>query len=76
MTFSPQDRVPGQPPPPGAGGRAQLRCPLCGGMSFQQEESRQDSRWGFTTHRMTLMICRQCKFVMSFYDKHSMWDFD
>jgi uncharacterized protein len=53
-----------------------LACPLCGGRSFQQEESRQDSRWGFTSHRMTLLICDQCRYVLHFYDKHSIFDFE
>lgn len=66
-----QDRVgpPHQQPPP-------LRCPLCGCLEFQQEEARQDSRWGFSSHRLTLKICRQCRFVLTFYDKHSIFDFD
>ena len=50
-----------------------LACPLCGGRSFQQEESRQDSRWGFSSHRMTLLVCDQCRYVLHFYDKHSMF---
>lgn len=54
----------------------QLTCPLCGGTSFQQEESREESRWGFTSHRMTLMICNRCTYVMHFYDAHSFFDVD
>ncbi|WP_328476042.1 hypothetical protein OHA21_20890 [Actinoplanes sp. NBC_00393] len=54
----------------------QLACPLCRGTEFQQEEARQDSRWGFTSHRMTLMICARCRYVLHFYDKHSIFDFD
>jgi hypothetical protein len=53
-----------------------LRCPLCSNDSFQTEESRQDSRWGWTTHRMTLLICRRCRYVLHFYDRNSIWDFD
>lgn len=60
----------------GGGGRPQLRCPLCGGMQFDQQESRQESRWGFTSHRMTLMICTRCTYVLHFYDKHSFFDVD
>ena len=51
-----------------------LRCPLCGNQQFDREESRQDSRWGFTSHRMTLLICTQCTYVMHFYDAHSFFD--
>ncbi|MBO3740278.1 hypothetical protein [Actinoplanes flavus] len=54
----------------------QLACPLCRGTEFQHEESRQDSRWGFTSHRMTLMICVRCRYVLHFYDKNSIFDFD
>jgi predicted nucleic-acid-binding Zn-ribbon protein len=51
-------------------------CPLCGGQQFQQEEGWLDSRWGFTTHRITLLICQRCQYILQFYDKHSIWDFD
>jgi uncharacterized protein len=53
-----------------------LACPLCENTTFEREESRQDSRWGFTSHRMTLMVCRRCKYVLHFYDEHSIFDFD
>jgi predicted nucleic-acid-binding Zn-ribbon protein len=56
--------------------RPQLACPLCRNTSFQEEESRQDSRWGFTSHRMTLLICTSCRYVLHFYDAHSFWDVD
>lgn len=59
-------------PRPGRGG--QLACPLCGGTDFQEEESRQDSRWGFTSHVFRLLICRQCKYVLHFYETHSFFD--
>jgi hypothetical protein len=54
----------------------QLSCPLCRGTEFQQETARQDSQWGFTSHRMTLMICRRCRYMLHFYDRHSIFDFD
>jgi hypothetical protein len=53
-----------------------LTCPLCNSRDFEREESRQDSRWGFTSHRMTLMICVTCRYVLHFYDTHSIFDFD
>jgi len=62
--------------PPAEPGRPDLRCPLCGGASFQREESRSDSRWGFTSHRMTLLVCDQCRYVLHFYDAHSIFDID
>jgi hypothetical protein len=54
----------------------ELRCPLCGGSDFQREESRQESRWGFTSHRMTLLVCTRCRYVLHFYDRHSIFDVD
>lgn len=53
-----------------------LRCPLCKGNEFQQELGRLDSRWGFTSHRMTLLICKNCRYILHFYDKNSIFDFD
>jgi hypothetical protein len=35
-------------PPNGVPSRSYLHCPLCNGNVFDREESRQDSRWGFT----------------------------
>jgi uncharacterized protein len=52
------------------------KCPLCGGQEFQKEEGRLDSKWGMTSHKLILLICQQCRFVMHFYDKRSIWDFD
>jgi uncharacterized protein len=51
-------------------------CPLCGGMKYTIHEGRLDSKWGMTSHPMTLLICLNCKFVLHFYEGHSFWDFD
>lgn len=51
-------------------------CPLCQGQSFQREEGRLDSMWGFTNHVMILLICEQCQYVLQFYEGNSIWDFD
>jgi uncharacterized protein len=51
-------------------------CPLCGGEQFAKEEGRLDSKWGFTSHKMILLICERCQFVLHFYDGHSIFDFD
>ncbi len=61
---------------PEYGTRPMLACPLCRGTTFQQEESRQDSRWGFTSHRMTLLVCDRCRYVLHFYDSHSIFDLE
>jgi len=59
-----------------AGATPRLVCPLCGNQEFFREQSRSDSRWGFTSHRMTLLICQHCRFVLHFYDRHSIFDMD
>lgn len=51
-------------------------CPLCGGEQFTKEEGRLDSKWGITSHRVTLLICVNCKFILHFYEGNSIWDFD
>jgi hypothetical protein len=35
-----------------------------------------DTRWGFSTHIKVLLICTQCRYVLTFYDKNSIFDFD
>lgn len=51
-------------------------CPLCGGRRFGMEEGRLDSKWGITSHQVTLLICENCKFILHFYEGNSVWDFD
>jgi C4-type Zn-finger protein len=54
----------------------ELRCPLCQGTTFEREEERTDSRWGFSTHVKTLLVCDRCRYVLTFYDTNSIFDFD
>ncbi|MFX0168218.1 MAG: hypothetical protein ACFE89_02570 [Candidatus Hodarchaeota archaeon] len=56
--------------------KQQLQCPLCGGMQFHREEGRMDSRWGITSHKIVLMICEQCRYIMQFSRGRSIFDFD
>lgn len=51
-------------------------CPLCGGQDFRREEGRLDSKWGITSHRVILLICENCKYILHFYEGNSIWDFD
>src|SRR4051794_14741396 len=53
-----------------------LTCPLCAGTSFQTAEERTDGRWGLTTHVKLLLICDRCRYVLTFYDTNSIFDFD
>lgn len=45
---------------------ANLACPICGGRDFDEQTSREDSRWGMTTMRLRMLICRRCAYVMQF----------
>ena len=60
----------------GPDGQLALQCLVCDNRDFERQESREDSRWGFTSHRMTLMVCTNCRYVMHFYDANSIFDFD
>ena len=51
-------------------------CPLCGTTTYEQQTERTDGRWGITSHVKTLLICTQCRYVLTFYDRNSIFDFD
>lgn len=51
-------------------------CPLCGNRTFRQEEGKFDSAWGLTAHRVRMLICERCQYVLSFYEGNTIWDFD
>ena len=81
MTFTqgPQDRLPSDRlpadlvEPARRAGSGPLRCPLCGCTQFREEEERTDGRWGFSHHVVLLKICRQCSFILSFYERTTFW---
>ena len=56
--------------------RQRLKCLLCGSYDFDKEEGRMDSRWGITSHKMVLMICRNCGLVHQFSAGRGIFDFD
>jgi hypothetical protein len=58
------------------GARPVLRCPLCGGLEFERQQGRMDSRWGITSHKLVLMICQQCRLVLQFSAGRGIFDFD
>jgi hypothetical protein len=35
-----------------------------------------DSRWGVTAHKVILMVCNDCQFIMPFSKGRTVWDFD
>ncbi len=49
---------------------------MCGNQTFTQERGKIDSEWGVTAHRVTLLICDRCAFVLQFYDGRTIFDFD
>ena len=56
--------------------RRRPTCPLCGSTTFRQERGKMDSEWGLTAHRVTLLICERCQYVLSFYEGNTIFDFD
>lgn len=57
-------------------GKALPTCPLCGNRTFRQEKGKIDSEWGITAHRVTLLICERCAYVLVFYEGNTIFDFD
>jgi hypothetical protein len=53
-----------------------LRCPLCGGLEFDEEQGRLDSRWGITSHKLVMRICINCGLVLQFFAGRGIFDFD
>lgn len=53
-----------------------LKCPLCDGREFDRQQGRLDSRWGLTSHKLVLQICRRCGYVLQFSAGRGIWDFD
>lgn len=53
-----------------------LKCPLCGGTQFDQQQGRMDSRWGLTSHKLVLKICQKCGLVLQFSAGRGIFDFD
>ena len=51
-------------------------CPLCANTTFRQEEGKLDSAWGLTAHRVKLLICDRCQYVLPFYEGNTIFDFD
>jgi len=58
------------------GAKRHLECPLCKGTEFDQEQGRMDSRWGMTSHKLVLMICKRCGLVLQFSAGRGIFDFD
>jgi hypothetical protein len=35
-----------------------------------------DSRWGITSHKLVLQVCKRCGLVLQFHAGRGIWDFD
>jgi predicted nucleic-acid-binding Zn-ribbon protein len=53
----------------GAMPQLELVCPVCSNREFREEEGRVPA--GIGHHRLTMMICTQCNYVMPFYKKRT-----
>ena len=52
-------------------------CPLLRRTrSTTARKNARDGRWGMTTHIKTLLVCTRCRYVLTFYDHNSIFDFD
>lgn len=41
-----------------------------------RHEARQDTRWGFMSHRIQMMVCQRCSYILHFYRHQSIFNFD
>jgi len=49
-------------PPP------ELKCPFCNGSEFERETGFVKKSFAFGGHNIVMAICRQCHFIMQFYE--------
>jgi ribosomal protein S27AE len=56
--------------------RGKPQCPICGGSEFQHERGKIDSQWGVTAHRVDILVCGNCGYVLLFYEGNTIFDFD
>ena len=60
------DNQPAHPPSDGGPALVALRCPMCSGTSFDEEEGRMQTRWGMGAHIFTIQVCRRCSHTLFF----------
>ena len=58
------------------GERRKPVCPMCGNGTFRQEGGKIDSQWGITAHKVLLLVCERCSYVVQFYEGNTIFDFD
>lgn len=52
----------------------QFLCPLCGNNAFQVKEALHKILWKPLAQRMTLLVCKRCRYVLHFYDREGIFD--
>ena len=52
------------------------RCPMCAGQGFRREAGKLDSEWGLTAHRVEMLVCLTCGYLLLFYQGNTIFDFD
>ena len=81
MTMPEEDAPPwgspgAEPPPQPVLGLEQpsseLVCPVCRGSSFRDEEGRLQTRWGMSSHVLTMKVCDRCSYVLLFHQGSGM----
>lgn len=55
---------------------ARPRCPICTFDVFRREKGKVDSEWGVTAHRVDMLICERCGYVLLFSEGRTIFDFD
>lgn len=52
-------------------------CTWCDkAVGYRKEVQRSDSKWGFTTHVSTILVCLNCTYMHQFYSGRSIFDFE
>ena len=66
-------KTPRAEPAPAPHGQHRLACPLCGCEGFGRESGSIDSDYGLTAHRVDILTCDSCAYVMLFGKGRSVW---
>ena len=51
-------------------------CPICGHREYRREKGKLDSKWGITAHRVDMLVCLTCGYLLLFYEGNTIFDFD
>jgi hypothetical protein len=51
-------------------------CPICDHRQYIRHKGKLDSEWGITAHRVDMLVCENCGYVLLFYEGNTIFDFD